>query len=130
MKYIKNPKLKIEQLIELRESVGWDSMEDYYKKVLGKTYFSLGCYVNERLVGFVDVLSDGITDAFIRDLMVNPEYQGKGIGKRLLSITIEKLKEDGIYAINALFDEELKDFYKSFGFDIIYGGVMINEIKI
>ena len=47
---------------------------------------------NNEVVGFVNALSDGILYAFIPLLEVIPEYQGKGIGKKLIG-RIEKRLE-------------------------------------
>ena len=39
----------------------------------------------KKLLGYVDCVSNGVTDAYIQDLMVHPEYQGKGVGTELMN---------------------------------------------
>ena len=38
----------------------------------------------EKLVGLISVMDDGIMTAYIHYLLVNPDYQYKGIGKELI----------------------------------------------
>ena len=64
-------------------------------------------------------MSNAVTDAYIQDVLVNPSYQGQGIGTHLMDMAIEKLKRDKIYAISVLFEEKLLNFYKKFGFNIM-----------
>lgn len=44
-----------------------------------------------RLVGFGRAISDGSTQAAIYDIVVLPEYQGKGLGKLLMTRLLDRL---------------------------------------
>ncbi len=68
----------------------------------------------ERLVGYVRAVSDGFFSAFLPELEVLPEYQGLGIGTTLLSNILGDLT--GFYSIDGACDDELVDYYRSFGF--------------
>ena len=111
-----------EEIAELRKSVGWNGMMECYQASLKNSYFYLCCFDNEKLVSFLDVMSNGVTDAYIQDVIVDPEYQNQGIGTRLMELAINKLREDNIYAISVLFQERLLGFYKRFGFNIMMAG--------
>ncbi|MFA5031720.1 MAG: GNAT family N-acetyltransferase [bacterium] len=124
LRFEKNPGLKAEQVADLRKSVGWDSRVEKYKKILGNTYFCAVCFSEDKLVGYIDVVSDKIDDAYVRDLMVHPDYQRRNIGTKLLNMVIEQVKSDGIKMINTIFDPELTRFYKKVGFTIMSGGVI------
>ena len=39
----------------------------------------------DELVGMICVMDDGVMDAYIHYLLVKPDYQLKGIGKKLIS---------------------------------------------
>ena len=67
----------------------------------------------DRVVGFITALTDGIQSAFIPLLEVLPEYQKQGIGSALVSKMSEKLK--GIPAIDLMCDPEIQKFYTRFG---------------
>lgn len=63
------------QIAELRKSVGWNGMEKSYVKSLNNSYFYVCCYDYNSLIGFLDVISNGVTDAYIQDVIVSPEHQ-------------------------------------------------------
>ena len=112
------------QIVELRNSVGWNGLTDWYKKSLQNSYFYICCFDDKELIGFLDVVSNGVTDSYIQDVIVKPEYQHRGIGTHMMETAIEKLKADKIYAISVLFEERLAKFYKKFGFYIMQAGQM------
>lgn len=127
MRYVENPKLKIEEIAALRVLVGWDAREEKLAKIVGCNYLTSACYDGNMLVGYVDVLSDGVDDALIRNLVVHPAYQRKGIGLKLIRKVKNRLKADQIKTINVLFEPELTDFYIKAGFRIVQGGLIDNE---
>lgn len=49
-----------------------------------KTSAPPAAYEEDELIGYIDSISNGVTDAYIQDLMVHPKYQGKGIGTEIL----------------------------------------------
>lgn len=55
---------------------------------LSKT-INVTAYDGERLVGSLRILSDGYFFGTITELLVLPEYQGKGVGSRLLQLARE-----------------------------------------
>ncbi|MBP7632969.1 GNAT family N-acetyltransferase [Candidatus Ozemobacteraceae bacterium] len=46
---------------------------------------------DDRLIGFGRAISDGVIQAAIYEIVVLPEYQGKGLGKRLMNHLLERL---------------------------------------
>jgi len=116
MIYIDNAPTSAKQIADLREAVGWNRMESCYKNELITSYFHISVYDGDKLIGYIDTISNGVTDAYIQDLMVNPEYQGKGIGTELMNKTIAYLKANKIYMISVVNEEKLLPFYKRFGF--------------
>ena len=124
MIFIENAPTSAKQIADLREAVGWNRMENCYENELMASYFHISVYDGEKLIGYIDTVSNGVTDAYIQDLMVHPDYQGKGIGTELMNRTIAYLKEKRIYMISVIFDEKLLPFYKRFGFFIMLSGQM------
>lgn len=125
--YEYSPHLKAEQVARLRELVDWDGRVDKFEKKLGNTYFCVACFADDTLVGYVDVVSDGIDDAYIRDLVVHPDYQRRGIGSKLLDMIITRVRSDRIKTLNVVFEPRLKDFYEKSNFAIMAGGIIDNE---
>ena len=61
------------QIVELRNSVGWNGLTDWYEKSLKNSYFYICCFDDKELIGFLDVVSNGVTDSYIQDVIVKPE---------------------------------------------------------
>lgn len=116
MTYKFNEKVSVKALADLRESVGWNRMEREYKNPLMTSYYHIAVYEDNKLIGYIDSISNGVTDAYIQDLIVRPDQQGKGIGTDLMNKMIEHLKEKHIYMISVVYEEGLKPFYERFGF--------------
>lgn len=122
MIYEYNQTVSVKALSDLRESVGWNRMENEYNNPLMTSYYHIAVYDKDKLVGYIDCLSNGVTDAYIQDLMIHPNYQRQGIGTDLMNKMIGYLKEKNIYMISVVFEERLKAFYEKFGFyDMLCG---------
>ncbi len=116
MVYKYNEKVSVKALADLRESVGWSRMEKEYGSPSISSYYHIAVYEDEKLIGYIDSVSNGVTDAYIQDLTVRPDHQGKGIGTELMNKMIRYLKEKHICMISVIYEEGLEPFYERFGF--------------
>lgn len=122
MIYQYNETVSAKDLSDLREAVGWNRMESEYSNPLMMSFYHIAVYEDDKMVGYIDSVSNGVTDAYIQDLMVHPDYQGKGVGTELMNQMITYLKENRIYIISVVFEESLKPFYDRFGFSSMLCG--------
>ena len=120
----RNARLNGQQIENLRTVVGWDRMEGYYDRILVRSYTHFSIIEDGKLIAFLNVISDGIADAFLVDLMVHPDYQGKGVGHVIVTKTIEALRADGIRAVQVIFEPRLEPFYRACGFHILQSGMI------
>jgi GNAT superfamily N-acetyltransferase len=69
----------------------------------------------ERQIGFARVISDQATFSYIADVIVHPDFRGRGLGKFLISSILKRpeLKQ----GVTLLRTRTEKDFYKKFGFE-------------
>ena len=76
----------------------------------------IAAYDEDRLVGLIRVVGDGLTIVFIQDLLVYPHYQRQGIGRGLLQQTLERFKD--VYQIQLATEQSDKNlaFYRELGF--------------
>ena len=78
---------KQDEVLALYESVGWTSYTDH-PQILERAFQGsrevLGAYAEDRLVGLIRIVGDGASIVYIQDLLVHPDFQGKGIGSALL----------------------------------------------
>ena len=47
----------------------------------------------DALIGLINVLDDGVMNAYVHYLLVRPEYQGHGVGKKLLQMVKESYQD-------------------------------------
>jgi ribosomal protein S18 acetylase RimI-like enzyme len=66
-----------------------------------------------KVVGFINSISDGVLSAYIPLLEVLPEYQAKGIGQELVKRMLHELQD--VYMVDLLCDEELQSYYDKLG---------------
>ena len=111
-------------LADLREAVGWNRLENEYNSPLMTSYYHIAVYDGGKLIGYIDSVSNGVTDAYIQDLSVHPDYQGRGIGTCLMNKMICHLKEKHIFMISVVYEERLRPFYERFGFRSMLCGQM------
>ena len=71
-----------------------------------------------RLVGFARCTGDGILEATIWDVAINPVYQGLGLGKVLMKYLLKKLKATGISKVTLFADAGVIKFYKNQGWTL------------
>jgi len=65
-----------------------------------------------NVVGFITAISDEVLAAYIPFLEVLPEYQARGIGKKLMENMLSTL--GGFYMIDLLCDQDLQEYYEKF----------------
>ncbi len=124
MRWEWNKPVSVTDLSDLREAVSWNRMEKEYGSPMISSYYHIGVYDGEKLVAYIDSVSNGVTDAYIQDLMVHPDYQRRGIGTDLMRKMMKHLKENRIYMISVIYDESIKPFYERFGFHLMLSGQM------
>ena len=123
--YYLNKQIDVKQLSELRNSVEWNRMEASLRNPKLQRYLSISAYEGDSLIGYVEVISNGVTDAYIQDLMVHPRMQHQGVGTQLMNMTINEIKKRDIYMVSVIYGEkELKEFYEKFGFTSMLCGQM------
>lgn len=61
-------------------------------------------------------ISDSVSDAYLQDIVVLPEFQGKGIGSAIVSTLLSGCRSKGIDWIGVIAEPEAAYFYRKFGF--------------
>ena len=81
---IKN-QLDVDTYLALRESVHWKKLSrNQAQKAIENSLFIVVAYDGNRPAGMGRIIGDGAVICYIQDLLVSPDYQGMGIGKRIL----------------------------------------------
>ena len=97
-------------------SVNWESGK-YPEKLQTamRNYGSVfSAWDGDRLVGLVSVMDDGIMNSYIQYVLVDPEFQGQGIGKHLLAMVKERYA-DFMRTVIVAYNNRVS-FYETCGF--------------
>lgn len=108
-----------DEYIKLRESVGWKILsKECIQNGLENSLYTLCAESKGQLIGMVRVAGDGYLCFYIQDVIVDPAYQRKGIGKAMLHNVMGYLEHTAASgAFIGLMSAKGKEaFYESFGF--------------
>ncbi|MBN2135653.1 MAG: GNAT family N-acetyltransferase [Acidobacteria bacterium] len=75
------------------------------------SYFFTSVRDKGELIGCGRIISDGYIHALIVDMIIHPDYQGKGIGKAVLDKLISHCKSNGIIDIQLFCAKGKEGFY-------------------
>ena len=118
----------IDEIIELYIAGGWWK-ESYDPSLLHQMIaesFVFAVVVDttsDKAVGMGRVISDGVSDAYIQDLVVFPEYRKKGLGKKLVDILIKQCLSKGIVWIGVIAEPGSDKLYRDLGFKPMKGHI-------
>lgn len=84
----------------------------------------IGAFDGLCLIGFVNIAWDGGIHAFILDTCVAPQFQGQGIGTRLVELAEGLARERGMHWLHVDYEPHLERFYKRCGFRPSHAGLI------
>ena len=107
------------EVLSLYRSVGWTVYADnpaMVKAAFAGSLLVLGAFVQDELIGLIRAVGDGASILYIQDILVAPEYQRKGVGRRLLQAMLAQYPS--IYQTVLMTDNipERAAFYRDCGF--------------
>ena len=110
------------ELLQLYKDAGWwepswDSRSDFLNYIVKDSALFVGAFYEERLIGMGRALSDLASDAYIQDVAVLKEFQGEGIGEKIILKLIALLKENHVDWIGLIAEPGTSSFYKKLGFE-------------
>lgn len=110
-----------EEFNNLRMAVGWRPITNKQaERGIEHTSFLVSVKSGEKIIGMGRILFDFGCVAYMTDIIVIPDYQGKGIGSRIVETLIQKLKNDSDVndeiLLTILSAKGKEGFYKKFGF--------------
>lgn len=120
---------QIEEILSLYRTAGWwqstgtkESDASHIRNLVGGSH----CYLivtstaqvrEQPIIGMGRSISDGVSDAYIQDVVVMPSYRGQGIATRIIRRIVDRLLADGIEWIGLIAERNTQNLYKSVGFE-------------
>ena len=117
IQYRDTGELPLESLLALYRANSWSSAEkpELLRKALLASHSLVTAWHGSILVGLGNAISDGHLVVYYPHLLVLPEYQGRGIGTRLMQMLMERY--DGFHQHMLVADGRALDFYRKCGFE-------------
>ena len=119
---IKYNELTAEEFILLWETV-WGEGPSYEQTELAlrHTLFRVSVYDKGKVVAMARMIGDMGLDYYIKDVVVRPEYQKRGIGRLLINELLKFIRENGVSGtdifVELCAEPDKIPFYEKFGFD-------------
>jgi GNAT superfamily N-acetyltransferase len=96
---------------------------DRLRAAAANSYAVCTAYADGHPVGFGRAVSDGQYQSAIYDVVVRPEFQGRGIGQAIMKALLDKLPQSGPVLIYAAPGKEA--FYRQLGFGALKTGMAL-----
>ncbi|MFD2214580.1 MULTISPECIES: GNAT family N-acetyltransferase [Bacillaceae] len=112
-----------EQFVSLHEASGLiKSKKGTYTReqlyqAAENSWYHISIYDQDQLIAFGRMISDGVYQALICDVMVDPSYQKQGLGKKIIEALLQKCKDSGIQSVQLFSAKGKQQFYKKLGFE-------------
>ena len=117
-----------DQIVDLYRAAGWwkEEMDASIINDLirGSFLFAVAIDIStSSAVGMGRVISDGIADAYIQDLVVLGDWRSWGVGTMILTKLLEECRFRKITWIGLIAEPGKEEFYRSLGFSRMPGHV-------
>lgn len=118
--YYKENSLQYSDYFNLRQSVGWNNLsQEQTIHALKNSLYDIIAVDHDRVIGMGRLLGDGLYYIIV-DVVVIPEYQGKGIGseliKRILDYADNQTPTGSRASIQLISEKGKESFYEKMGF--------------
>jgi len=116
----------IEEIVELYKAAGWwqespEARAAIAPMIRGSLCFMVARSIDGKLVGMARVISDGYSDAYIQDVVVLPNYRGRGVGRELVRRLTQFCLERKIAWIGLVAEPGTQGLYEDLGFGPLVG---------
>lgn len=115
-------KLTIDEYYNLLNILGWKTPTERLLKISLDNGINVKYVLDGKTIGMARYVSDGGYAGLIMDVIVHPDYQGKGYGTKLIKYLIDYLKstiqDNEELMIQLLSAPGKQNFYSQFGFKV------------
>ena len=106
-------------VLALYRDAGWwnpGEREADIPTLLAGSFLVASAWCDGALVGMGRVLSDGVSDGYIQDVVVLSQHRGRGVGGALVAFLRDRCRARGLAWIGLIGEPGTKAFYERLGF--------------
>jgi GNAT superfamily N-acetyltransferase len=111
-----------EEYVAFRRAVGWSAVTlDAAQRGLAASRFALTARDGAgRAVAMARVVGDGAVYLYVQDVVVLPEWQGRGLGRRLMAAVMDWIHSTAVPGtfVGLMAADGVADFYLPYGFTV------------
>ena len=122
--------MNLSDIIRLLKSTYWAdkrSEEQIEKSARNSSCYGIYLEGEDKLAGFARVISDYATTYYLCDVVIDKDYQHKGLGTALVSYIESLPVYEGLRGI--LITRDAHSLYRKFGYELVEGRVMIKGLN-
>lgn len=114
--YSEQRDIAIEKILPLYEANAWSSAHkpQALHQALLNSHALVSAWDDTTLVGIGNAISDGFLVVYYPHLLVHPDYQKQGIGRKIIEIL--KKRYEGMHMQILVAEQETTAFYEKCGF--------------
>ena len=121
------------QIKALYEKEGWRAYlgnDEMLRIAYERSLWVYGAFDNDRLIGLVRCVGDGQHILLLQDLIVNPEYRGKGIGTTLFKAAWDRYAHVRMFmVVTDLASPSANRLYQRLGMKPLEKGGMVSYFR-
>ena len=122
MEYLENS-LTYQEYISLRSSVGWNNFaEEQVSCSISNSVYNIKVVNDNKTIAMGRLIGDGMYYLLV-DIVVSPEFQGKGIGSKIIDMLLTYVDNrtpiGGRSSVQLIAEQGKEDFYIKKGFKLI-----------
>ena len=115
--------LTYQDYVSLRSSVGWNNFaEEQLSKSISSSLYNLTVVDNNETIAMGRLIGDGMYYLLV-DIVVKPEFQGKGIGSKIIDMLLAYVENNtpkgGRSSVQLIAEKGKEEFYIKKGFKLI-----------
>jgi N-acetylglutamate synthase-like GNAT family acetyltransferase len=108
-----------EEICTLYQSADWTQptfSPEQIEKILKHSFCFAVAEHDGHAIGMGRVISDGVSDGYLQDIVVLPQWRNQGIGTLIVTKLIQECHDHDIKWLGIIADPGTEYFYRKFGF--------------